>query len=155
MLGVGHYMTISALQLGNDEMVFAGMHQDILIYRTKLQKTERLEMHGAWIGVCDDIQEYTSNTTVPLEKDDIILLFTDGITEAADENGEMFGGERLEELLQEYGDLPVNQIVDKIIACVKEFQNTTADDMTLVVARKVGVDRGVAVVVPPASSAPS
>jgi phosphoserine phosphatase RsbU/P len=141
MLGVDHYMTASAILLDNDQMVVAGMHQDIMIYRAKMHRTERIATAGAWIGVCDDIQEYTTNNVVPIDQNDVILLFTDGITEAADRNGEMFGDDRLEQVLKQYGDLPVDQIVRKIIDSVRDFQDAMNDDMTLVIARRVGQDR--------------
>jgi serine phosphatase RsbU (regulator of sigma subunit) len=141
MLGVDHYMTASAILLDNDQMVVAGMHQDIMIYRAKMRRTERIATAGAWIGVCEDIQEYTTNNVVPIYQNDVILLFTDGITEAADRNGEMFGDDRLEQVLKQYGELPVDQIVRKIIDSVRDFQDSMNDDMTLVIARRVGLDR--------------
>jgi serine phosphatase RsbU (regulator of sigma subunit) len=149
MLGVDHYMTASAILLENDQMIVAGMHQDIMIYRAKMRRTERIATAGAWIGVCEDIQEYTTDNVVPLYQNDVILLFTDGITEAADRNGEMFGDDRLEQVLKQYGELPVDQIVRKIINSVQEFQATMDDDMTLVIARRVGTDRVSSASLPP------
>jgi serine phosphatase RsbU (regulator of sigma subunit) len=118
-------------------MVISGMHQDIIVYRAKHQKTERVVTEGVWLGVVDDIVEYLKDVAIELEDDDIILLFTDGITEAANADGEMFGDERLEALLNDYSELPVDEIVSKIIGTVMLFQDTMNDDMTLVVARKI------------------
>jgi serine phosphatase RsbU (regulator of sigma subunit) len=140
-LGVARYMTVSAILLDGNEMVISGMHQDVIVYRAKLQKTERVPTEGVWLGVVDDIVEYVKDVAIELEDEDIILLFTDGITEAANAEGEMFGDERLEAALNEYSDLPVDEIVSKIIGTVMLFKDTITDDMTLVIARKIGQNR--------------
>ena len=71
-----------------------------------------------------------------LDKDDLILLFTDGITEAENGNGEMYGQDRLDNALHQFADLPVSKILEKIMSEVNEFQKEQSDDMTLVVIRK-------------------
>ena len=65
-----------------------------------------------------------------------MLLFTDGITEAANERGEMFDQRRLEQALNKYADLPVGKLVEKIIKDVEEYQVEQNDDMTLIALRK-------------------
>ena len=67
---------------------------------------------------------------------DIVLLFTDGITEATNKAGEMYSQVRLEQALNKYADLPVGKLRDKIIEEVKSFQEEQQDDMTLVVIKK-------------------
>ena len=64
------------------------------------------------------------------------MLFTDGITESTNKNGEMYGQARLEQALNKYADLPVGKLLDKIINEVIEYQEEQMDDMTLVVIRK-------------------
>ena len=67
---------------------------------------------------------------------DVALLFTDGITEAANKDGVMYGQERLERALNRYADLPVRKLVDRIIEEVKAFQEEQLDDMTLVAIKR-------------------
>ena len=66
-----------------------------------------------------------------------VSLFTD----AADRNGDIFGDDRLEQVLKQYGELPVDPIVRKIMDSVRDFQDSMNDDMTLVITRRVGLDR--------------
>jgi serine phosphatase RsbU (regulator of sigma subunit) len=84
-----HYMTITGLQLDGSSVRYAGLHQDILIYRAATRAVERVETRGMWIGPVDDIAPLLRDDTLELASGDIVLLFTDGITEA------MIGGRRL------------------------------------------------------------
>jgi predicted ATPase/serine phosphatase RsbU (regulator of sigma subunit) len=83
-----HYMTITGLQLQGSSVRYSGLHQDILIYRAKARAVERVETRGMWIGPVDDIGPLLRDDTMELGNGDIVLLFTDGITEA------MVGGQR-------------------------------------------------------------
>lgn len=134
--GSDHYMTMMAIRFSDREMTFAGKHQDIIIYRTALNKTEILQSTGTWLGIADHIGKYMTDRSVRIEDDDVILLFTDGITEATSAEGQMYGQDRLEQALNRYADLPVEKLLDKILGDVKEFQEEQLDDMTLVVIKK-------------------
>ncbi|MGV7225060.1 MAG: PP2C family protein-serine/threonine phosphatase [Nitrospinales bacterium] len=135
-LGSDHYMTIMAIRFDNTEMTMAGKHQDVIIYRSAFNKTEHIETGGTWLGITDDIDKHIEDTVVRLDKDDIVLLFTDGITEAENDNGEMFCQDRLDNALHKFADLPVSKILEKIMSEVNGFQKEQSDDMTLVVIRK-------------------
>jgi len=64
------------------------------------------------------------------------VLFTDGVTEAQDENGEQFGEERLEEFLLASAHLSAADLREKIITAVTEFGNGSFyDDVTLLVLK--------------------
>jgi serine phosphatase RsbU (regulator of sigma subunit) len=82
------YMTITGLQLRGSSIHYSGLHQDILIYRAGSRSVERVETRGMWIGPVDDIGPLLRDDTLELTNGDILLLFTDGITEA------MVGGKR-------------------------------------------------------------
>lgn len=135
-LGSDHYMTMMAIHLNESQMTVAGKHQDIIIYRSALNKTEVISTNGTWLGITDNIENYLTDVTEKIDDGDIILLFTDGITEAASKDGEMYGQERLEQSFNQYADLPVNRLRDKIVEDVKDFQEEQFDDMTLVVIKK-------------------
>jgi serine phosphatase RsbU (regulator of sigma subunit) len=83
-----HYMTITGLQLEGSSIRYSGLHQDILVYRAGARAVERVETRGMWIGPVDDIRPLLRDDTLELGNGDIVLLFTDGITEA------MVGGKR-------------------------------------------------------------
>ena len=67
---------------------------------------------------------------------DLLVICTDGVTEAPNRQGEEYGETRLAKLIQENRGLPVNEPMAAIQASVEEFSGTTqADDITLIVAR--------------------
>lgn len=96
---------------------------------------ERLATGGPPLGVFADAQ-YKQGTTA-LAPGDVLLVFSDGITEAPGENDAEFGEARLESALRDRAALPPAELCDAIIAAVLEYQAGAPqeDDMTVVVAR--------------------
>lgn len=135
-MGSDHYMTMMALRLNETSFTFSGKHQDIIIYRSRRNRTEVIPTKGTWLGIADQIDKYLEDTQVRINDGDVLLLFSDGITEATSLGGDMYGQERLEAALNQYADLPVVQILEKIIAEVNAFQDQQTDDMTMVVIKK-------------------
>lgn len=136
-LGTERYMTLTAIRLEGSAVKFSGKHQDILVYRGATGGVEVIPTGGAWVGVVDDLLPYLSDRQLSMHPGDIMLLFTDGLTEAANEAGEFFGQERLGFLLRELANLPARQIAKRILGEAQKFQAAQCDDMTLVVLRKV------------------
>ena len=134
-LGSDLYMTLMALKLHDGKMTVAGKHQDLIIYRAASNKTETVSTNGTWLGITDNMGPYLEDTTIYFAPSDIILLFTDGITEAMNKSGEMFGQDRLEHALNRYADFPVGKLLEKIISDVETHQEDQLDDMTLVVLK--------------------
>lgn len=135
-LGSDHYMTMMAIKFNGSCMTIAGKHQDVIIYRAASNKTETITTNGTWLGIAKKIGHFQKDQKVQINEGDIILLYTDGITEATNKKGEMFGQTRLEQTLDQYADLPINKILDKIIREVNNFQEEQADDMTLLIIKK-------------------
>ena len=71
-----------------------------------------------------------------LEPGDTLLIYTDGITEAPDLNGEEFGEARLEKIFRAHHRDPVNELLRSILYAVQKFSGAEqADDLTLFIAR--------------------
>jgi serine phosphatase RsbU (regulator of sigma subunit) len=68
---------------------------------------------------------------------DLLCLYTDGVTEAFRDDGEEFGRERLIEALVRERTRPAREIIDLVVASLREFaeSDSLADDVTLVVVR--------------------
>ena len=75
---------------------------------------------------------YRENT-LQLEPGDRLYLYTDGVTEATNSHEELFGEERLQNALNEYMDLPVEQFLPKIKECIDAFVGDADqfDDITM------------------------
>jgi phosphoserine phosphatase RsbU/P len=93
--------------------------------------TFRLDHGGPVIGIFSD-GSYAQGE-ISLLSGDRLLLYTDGVTEAANNQDEEFGEERLTQLLQENRKLKAQDLQAKILATVTEFcQGNFRDDVTLV-----------------------
>ena len=88
----------------------------------------------------DDGQRFDSlleQVTIPLGVGDVVLLFTDGVTEAMNADGEPFGEERLAALVSEHGELPFEELRERILREIRAFVGNTGlhDDLTLVLLK--------------------
>lgn len=93
---------------------------------TMLQKTE-----GMALGAFENAKYGTGN--VKLNINDIIFLYTDGITEAMDENNGLYGEQKLIEKLKDCSSFTAEQVINHINRDVKEFAGSEAqsDDITM------------------------
>lgn len=79
----------------------------------------------------------TEELSIRLKPGDVCVLYTDGITEARDREGEEFGYDRLLRVIEEQRLLSAEEIKNRILSAVRTFTNGTAytDDMTLLVVQ--------------------
>ncbi|NLW76514.1 MAG: PP2C family protein-serine/threonine phosphatase, partial [Methanomicrobiales archaeon] len=110
-------------------------HNPPIIYRQTTREFFELPLTGIAIGVLPDAQ-YDQNVTI-LQSGDIICMYTDGVTEAVNETNEMYGENRLKELIQKNEYLEPQKMVDKIINDVNVFAGNEPqfDDITLMIIK--------------------
>ncbi len=96
----------------------------------------RLDVNGTVVGAFP-FSKY-GESKVQLERGDLLVWYTDGITEPEDAYGEMFGEERLIELIAKNSDRPDGQIVQTVMESVRQWTASPElfDDMTVILARK-------------------
>jgi len=85
-----------------------------------------------------------SNVAHKLEQGDRLLLYTDGIIEAANREGEFFGQDALCLLLQQTAQLAPSDAADRVIASVQQWAASQDDDLTVLVCDYVGSGAGIA-----------
>lgn len=123
------------------EYVNAG-HNPPVISGTRGGRREvlRLETGGPVIGLMPDCSY--SQGRVTLEDGDVLVLFTDGITEAMNSAGQEWGEEPLTEVVDTCRDLPVRELIEHIMREADEFVAGAPqhDDMTLIAARVTACD---------------
>lgn len=93
---------------------------------------EMLEITGDIVmGIMDDIQYKTKS--VQLNQGDGLFLYTDGVTEANNVEDELFGEDRLEQVLTDLENLTPKEIVNKVVIALDEFTGELpqADDTTM------------------------
>ncbi len=115
------------------QYVNAGHNPPLLIRKGKIRK---LDKGGIILGVMKTFTPYLTET-VHLLKEDVIILFTDGVTEAKNFNDEEFSDEKLESLGLKLASLAADDILQNIKNEVQNFAKGTlqSDDITMVVIK--------------------
>lgn len=115
------------------QYVNAGHNPPLLVRKGNIHK---LDKGGIILGVMKTFTPYFTET-VHLEKDDVIILFTDGVTEAKNFNDEEFSDEKLESLSLKLANLPAGEILRGIKNEVQSFAKGTlqSDDITMLVVK--------------------
>jgi sigma-B regulation protein RsbU (phosphoserine phosphatase) len=99
-------------------------------------KREYLEASGIPLGAM--AFDAWKEESIPLEKGDVVFVFTDGIPEAANAEDEQFGDERLEQLAMECAGKSPKDFIDSIMGGVGEFMGEAprSDDITMMILRR-------------------
>lgn len=126
------------------EMVSAG-HNPLLLYRASTRRTSRLNPAGMPLGVPTtmeaDFERAVEELQIQLEDGDAFILYTDGITEAVNREGEQYGLNRLETFLhEEWSENPapgVNALTGKLVEELDTFSGYAQqrDDITFILGR--------------------
>jgi len=117
-------------------------HNPMILYRASTEKTYYLNPKGFPIGVQlpekDLFRSYIQSDTIKLAKGDILLVYTDGITEAMNPSRELYGEERLLNVLRTHGHLSADEFVEKLKDDIYSFTEGAAqyDDITLVAIKE-------------------
>lgn len=111
-------------------------HGPLFCFRASQNACSVTKIDGMPIGVMEDV-EYTQ-TKVPFHPGDIIVLYTDGITEMRNNKKEEYGRLKVQELVTKYKELDANELVDKIVNDVDLFRGEVSphDDMTTLVMKR-------------------
>ncbi len=136
----GMFVTLfyAILDLKNNTMEYVNAgHNPPVMFVRKTGYLECLSTNGIALGAVDIIEPEEKETK--LEEGDVIVFYTDGVTEAINEKGDLFGEKRVYELVKSNNNLSAKEIVIKIKNAVIDFTKGQSqfDDITLMVL-KVG-----------------
>lgn len=133
------HMTLSLLRISKTgKAVVAGAHMDAVVWRAQTQTTELLGTPGTFLAISDDIDHVNVERDWQLAAGDLLVLLTDGVTEAENTSGTPFGYERVLEVLESRATKPVSAIRDALFEALNRHSPTLVDDATIVVLRYVG-----------------
>ncbi len=121
---------------GKFSYVNAG-HNPPLVYRAKRKKLGELKAHNLALGILPGVPFDEHATT--LDPGDVLLMYTDGITEAINAQEEDFGVERLADIVIENAHKSAEVMIDEIKQAVSNFAGDGAqfDDLTMVAVKRV------------------
>jgi hypothetical protein len=135
-LGEDKYITLLVLAIHeNGRLIYSGLHEDIMIYRAGSREVELIKTEGMWLGIRGEIGAMLQDASLHMEIGDILLLYTDGVTDAVDGNGDRFSKKHLEDALRQLHDRSTEAIKDGILSALEHYQQQ--DDVTMIVIRRL------------------
>ncbi len=132
-------MTLAAIRYQDRKFNLVGQHESVLICRKngQVEEIDTIDL-GFPIGLESDIADFIASTQFELEPEDTLLLYTDGITEAENEAGEMYMLERLIDGLAAYHTMDAKPMMEQILADLYAYIGETRvyDDISIVVIKQ-------------------
>lgn len=132
------HLTLAFLDYEDRKITLSGQHEDVLVMREdgEIERIDTADL-GFPIGLEQDISPFVATRDIDFDSGDIIILHTDGVTEAENPAGELFGMDRLRDSARRHRNGNADKMVEGIIDDLMAHINTQKihDDITLVVMR--------------------
>ncbi len=114
--------------------VAAGAHPSAIVFNRNSGQLGSLLVRGGLLGAAPDAQ-YTSKKFT-LRPGDVVVWFTDGVTESENTQRVQYGSQRLLQCIRDNAQLPAERLRDALLFDVRQYMGTQpqADDITIVVA---------------------
>jgi serine phosphatase RsbU (regulator of sigma subunit)/putative methionine-R-sulfoxide reductase with GAF domain len=126
------------LTLESGEFTYANAGHNPPIWMSKAGKTlETLHRTGAALGIIADLP--IEQRTISLSLDDLVLLYTDGLTEAFSPEDDTYGEKRLQQVLRVEKAASAKEVLDALEASVNQFMGhlPAADDLTMLALKRI------------------
>ncbi len=131
-------LTLSLLHYQDRFVTIAGQHEEILIMRANgsLERHDTIDL-GFPLGIEPDISPFIAEAKVPLQPGDVMVAYTDGITEAINPDGHQYGIERLAEVLKKSYTQPAHHIRETVLQSLRDYIGVQQlmDDVSLLVVK--------------------
>jgi phosphoserine phosphatase RsbU/P len=133
------YLILNHQRDGGITLARAG-HDAPLLYKRQSETVTPVKSPGMVVGIDSGnvFDRLTTDFAIPLERDDCLVLYTDGVTETLNSDGDEFGLERMMQSVRASATNGAQAIVRKIIEDVRDFTGSVPqnDDITLIAIRK-------------------
>jgi PAS domain S-box-containing protein len=131
-------LTLSLLHYQDRLVTISGQHEEILVVRANgvLERHDTLNL-GFPLGLEEDISSFIGEAKIPLRPGDVMVAYTDGITEAMNCAGVTFGIERLSEAVRSSHGQPAGAIREAVLSSLREYigGQHLLDDVSLLVIK--------------------
>ncbi len=133
-------LTLALLDYNSGNLKLSGQHESVLLMRADSNSCyiDTMDL-GFFVGLeNNNISRFVSQKDIDLAIGDGVVLYTDGITEAPNTQGELYGLERLRRVVEEHWQKPAKVIQDAVIADVTAYTGDASndDDITLLVLKR-------------------
>jgi sigma-B regulation protein RsbU (phosphoserine phosphatase) len=134
----GKHLSLSFIDYADRKVTLTGQHEEVLIIRKdgEVERIDTIDL-GFPVGLEFDISPFVASKDIRFDRDDVMVLHTDGVTEAEGPNGDLFGFDRLRDSAVRHRGGNATEIKKGIIADLMAHIGTQKihDDITLVVLR--------------------
>lgn len=134
---VGMFATVfvGQYQAQQQQIVYANAGHSPVIYRPRDGKARLLKADSTVIGIMP--VHASANHCVPMRSGDIMVVATDGLSDARDPLGVAFGDQRLMAMVDAFADQPAREIGEQLLLAIETFEDggPREDDQTLVVIK--------------------
>jgi sigma-B regulation protein RsbU (phosphoserine phosphatase) len=135
-MGRDDYMTLMAARhMGGGRFLAAGAHQPVFVARQG-GVVDVIEPAGPWMGLAADLSSKVVTYEFQLQPGDAVCFITDGVVEAQDASGALYGEDRLIEVLRAERPPSAAELLTRVFQEVEGFAATQEDDITVVVLRR-------------------
>jgi predicted ATPase/serine phosphatase RsbU (regulator of sigma subunit)/tRNA A-37 threonylcarbamoyl transferase component Bud32 len=132
-------LSLALLDYQDGTVRISGQHEEVILIRAdgSLELIDTIDL-GFPIGLESEVADFISELEIVLNPGDGIVLYTDGITEAENPEKELYGLERLCEVVRRNYNLSATEMKENIIADVRRYIGTQEvfDDITLLVLKQ-------------------
>ncbi len=132
-------MTLALLDYADRVLQISGQHEEVLVVRSggKVERIDTIDL-GFPLAMVEEMAEFVTTARIELNPGDVVVLYTDGITEAFDMNKQEYGLDRLIEVVQQNCHKSASEIQEAVISDVKGYigQQKVYDDITLLVLKQ-------------------
>jgi serine phosphatase RsbU (regulator of sigma subunit) len=126
------YLTFSILVENKPgTFAYAGMHETILVYRSATRTCEEIPTTGPWVGMMENVHPHLKEGTFSLQNGDTLVLYTDGVIEAANADNKQFDVPGLKQSIERNAQLPAAEIVSAVVNDVQNWLKEQKDDITI------------------------
>jgi len=120
-MNVEKSLTLALVDYQDKQLYLSGQHEEMIVVRQgKLELIDTMDL-GFPIGLDFEIADFVKQTSVPLNAGDVVVLYTDGITEAENIDKQMYGLERLCEVIRHLWQQTAHEIQQAVIEDVRQF----------------------------------
>jgi phosphoserine phosphatase RsbU/P len=126
------------LTIASGEFTYANSGHNPPVWMSKAgKKLTLLHRTGAALGIIEDL--IMEQRTISLGLDDLLFLYTDGLTEAFSPNDDTFGDKRLQKALKQVVTASAREVLDALEASVNQFMDPlpAADDLTMLALKRI------------------
>jgi sigma-B regulation protein RsbU (phosphoserine phosphatase) len=132
-------LTLSLIDYEQGKLTLSGQHEEMIVVRKNgnLERFDTIDL-GFPIGLEEEISEFLAQKQIHLDSGDVVVLYTDGITEAENEERQLYGVERLCKVVCQHVDESAIAIRQAVIADLRSHigNQKIYDDITLLVLKQ-------------------